>query len=84
MKFWLCKQIERLDRIPRYGRLYTWSRDMPPEQWEKSWEWQKLGRWGSNFLDSIGWLMWYYDTIGWECGNCGTPVTSDDFSCCDA
>lgn len=53
MKF--CKLIVKLDRIPRYGRLYTLnSAILKPE-----WRYQKHGLWGMNILDRLG-LFWAF------------------------
>jgi hypothetical protein len=58
-----CHMTSYLDRIPRYGRLYTLNtrsranllnRTLPAR-----WTWQKRGRWGMNILGDMG-LLWDY------------------------
>lgn len=61
-KKWLCRQIFKLDRIPRYGRYYTYNgetKEVSPAKWM----YEKYGLWGFNFLDNIGWLHDYIDEI---------------------
>lgn len=66
MKF--CHIVLQLDRIPRYGRLYTYHGSLKREDMTKHWEWQRRGRWGMNLLDRMG-LMWKYidaTNPGWD------------------
>lgn len=65
-KLWLCRLILKLDRIPRYGRLYIWKRER--QGWSQPiWKYQKRGMWGFYLLDNIGWLHDYMDeTIDWS------------------
>src|SRR6188474_1984131 len=65
-KWILCNWILKLDRIPRYGRLYTYERDpsdpsAPLKLGKVEWTYQKIGHWGFYFLDRIGWLWPYED-----------------------
>jgi hypothetical protein len=60
-KWFLCNLILKLDRIPRYGRLYSYKRDPsdpsgPLKLGKAEWTWQKYGRWGFYILDRLGWL----------------------------
>lgn len=71
-KLWFCRQVMRLDRIPRYGRLYPLrgpggvmdrldardeGRTIPKKAVE--WRYQRRGHWGLNLLDRMG-LLWPY------------------------
>lgn len=59
----LCRLIVRLDRIPRYGRLYRLLGDIDDDGLRRigpaQWTWQRWGRWGLNLLDRLG-LLWQY------------------------
>lgn len=72
VKLWFCRQVMRLDRIPRYGRLYPWSgpggvkdrldaRDegRPIPKKAVDWRYMRHGRWGMYLLDKVG-LFWPY------------------------
>lgn len=61
----MCWLILRLDRIPRYGRIYRYDTDT--KESSMHWRYQKRGLWGFNFLDNIEWLHEYVDeTIDWN------------------
>lgn len=62
----LCRFILKLDRIPRYGRGYTLTKDTvyTPDGHiadNPTWKYQKYGLWGFYFLDDIGWLHEFMD-----------------------
>lgn len=63
----LCRLIMRLDRIPRYGRLYEvrppWDDDDDVALGPAQWTWQHHGRWGLNLLDRLGLLWQYIDEV---------------------
>lgn len=55
-----CKWVSKLDRIPRYGRIYKLSRT--EDGWELGpprWGWHRRGYWGLYLLDRRG-LLWPY------------------------
>lgn len=56
---WVCFQIHRLDKIPRYGRLYP----LKPPGSKPHWRYMKRGWWGLYLLDDLGLLWAYIDTM---------------------
>lgn len=61
--FWFCHIVARLDRIPRYGRLYKLSRDADGK-WDFDnriceWRYQRHGYWGLHILTNMG-LFWAF------------------------
>lgn len=64
-KWILCTWILRLDRIPRYGRLYEvkppWDDDGNFTRGPAQWTWQRYGHWGLALLNRLGWTWQYVD-----------------------
>lgn len=54
--YWFCRAAFYLDRIPRYGRIYTLKKD---EIIGPHWEYMKNGLWGTHLLDRLN-LLWKY------------------------
>jgi hypothetical protein len=50
--FHVCRLILKLDRIPRYGRVYR----LRPLPEVKEWRYMKRGLWGFYLLDRFDWL----------------------------
>lgn len=56
--FWFCCVVSWLDYIPRYGRLFSYTkRDLrllhearPPSPRSYRWSWQRYGLWGFHFM----------------------------------
>lgn len=51
--------ILRFDRIPRYGRIYTYN--SKTKESTMHWRYQDHGLWGFYLLDNLGWL---HDYVG--------------------
>lgn len=73
-KLRFCRLVLRLDRIPRYGRLYPWDgpggvreridarfEGRPVPKRVTNWRYMRHGRWGMNLLDHMG-LLWPIST----------------------
>ena len=71
---WFCRQVLRLDRIPRYGRLYPWSgpggvknrmdakdQGLPMPRRTVHWRYRRRGYWGFHLLGRMGLLDDYID-----------------------
>jgi hypothetical protein len=71
----LCSLIARLDRIPRYGRLYPLRpRDPDNLVGPARWTWQRRGHWGLNLLNRLGLLWQYIDEAEWRHNAASRPV----------
>jgi len=71
---WLCHQVLRLDKIPRYGRLYPWAgpggvkdcldakgEGRPTPKRAVEWRYRRHGYWGFHLLGRLGLLDDYID-----------------------
>jgi hypothetical protein len=69
-KLALCRAILVLDRIPRYGRYYTFENG---EFSKAHWSLHRNGLWGFYLLDRLGWLWPLIDYYNPE------PDSGEDF-----
>lgn len=53
-KLVFCLAVLKLDRIPRYGRVYDG---------RMRWQYQRMGLWGLDLLDWCGLLAPYLDSL---------------------
>lgn len=85
---WFCRQVMRLDAIPRYGRLYPWDgpggvkdrleaadEGRPIPKKVVHWRFMRRGHWGLHLLDKLDLLWPYLDTIQpWKPTDPDVPV----------
>ena len=67
LTFWACTWVMQLDRIPRYGRVYMYTKPggghYELDEMPCKWVWQRKGCWGMNFLDRINLFWRYFDEL---------------------